>query len=196
MDQAATSSITPLHLPRHFQGSADGGPWVREFLRHELQRYFEHRGLSAWIGSDVMIVQREVALHADVAVTIGADPRARRVWVSETEGRSIDVAFRIVSGRSRLGALTSAARHVELGAAEGFAFHPAEATLWGFHRPHHLIDAMPLGRGGALRSRALGADILPLHGRVRLMQAGAELAVTLERLERAVQRAAPQGASA
>lgn len=136
-----------------------------------------------------MIVQGDVALHADVAVTLGADPRARRVWVTEVEGRSIDVAFRIATGRTRLGALTSAARHVELGAAEAFVFHPHEAALWGFHRPRHLIDAMPVGHEGALRSRVLGAELIPKPGRVRLQRAGSELAVTIERLERAVARA-------
>ena len=169
----------------------------RQFLRHELQRFFDHRGLTAWIGCDVMVVQGDVALHADVALTLATDPRPRRIWNSASEGRSIDVAFRLVSGRSRLGALTSAARHLELGAAEAFAFHPQEASLWGFHRTHHLIDAMTAGRGGVLHSRVLGAELLPLPGRVRMMQSGAELAVTLERLERALSRVTkPQVATA
>jgi len=161
----------------------------RRVLRHELQRFFDHRDLSVWIGCDVMIVQGDVALHADVAVALGADPKNRRVWVSEVEGRSIDVAFRIVSGRSRLGALTSAARHVELGAAEAYAFHPHEAALWGFHRPHQLIDAVPVGRAGSLRSRVLGAELVPMTGRIRLQRSGDQLAAAIERLERAVDRA-------
>lgn len=160
----------------------------RRALRHELQRFFDHRGLTAWIGSDVMIVQGDVALHADVAVTIGADPRVRRVWITESEGRSIDVAFRLVNGQSRLAALTSAARHVELGAVEGFAFHPREALLWGFHRPHLLVDAMPSGARG-LRSRALGAELVPTTDRLRIVQAGLDLSTSVERLSRAIDRA-------
>lgn len=162
----------------------------RRVLRHELQRFFDHRGLTAWIGCDVMVVQKDVALHADVAVALGAEPRVRRAWVSEFEGRSIDVAFRLVSGRSRLAALTSAARHVELGAAEGYAFHPHEPALWGYHRHGHVIDAMPVGRGGSLRSRVLGAELIPLPGRVRMQQIATDLAASILRLERAIERVA------
>lgn len=162
----------------------------RRVLRHELQRFFDHRGITAWIGCDVMVVQKDVALHADVAVTLGADPRVRRAWVSEFEGRSIDVAFRLISGRSRLAALTSAARHVELGAAEGFAFHPHEPALWGYHRHKQIIDAMPVGRAGSLRSRVLGAELIPLPGRVRIQQLASDLGASIQRLERAIERVA------
>jgi hypothetical protein len=198
MELQAQSSVahSPFTAPsagRALHGSAEGGTWVREFLRLELARFFEHRGVSAWIGTDVMIVQGDVALHADVAITLGADPRPRRAWVRDVEGRSIDVAFRIVSGRSRLGAITSAARHVELGAKEAFAFHPHEATLWGFHRARHLVDAIPRSASGGLRSHALDADLQPLPGRVRVLTAGAQLSVSVERLERAVERAIVAG---
>lgn len=176
----------PLWYARHV--AAD----PRRVLRHELQRFFEHRDVTAWIGCDVMIVQGDVALHADVAVAIGADPRTRRAWVSAVEGRSIDAVFRFVSGGARLPALTSAARHVELGAREAFVFHPRDAALWGFRGDAHgaaqVVDAIPVGAGGALRSRALGAELVPAPGRLRLVRATDELAAVIERLERALDR--------
>ncbi|MBI2393432.1 MAG: hypothetical protein HYV09_27865 [Deltaproteobacteria bacterium] len=172
----------PLWYARHVADDP------RRVLRHELQRFFDHRDVTAWIGCDVMIVHGDVALHADVAVAIGADPRTRRAWVSAVEGRSIDAVFRFVSGGARLPALTSAARHVELGAREAFVFHPRDAALWGFRGEGRGVDAIPVGAGGALRSRALGAELLPLPGRLRLVRAADELTAVIERLERALDR--------
>lgn len=157
-------------------------------LQHELRRWLADRQREAFVGSDIKVITRTCELRADVAVALDANPRPRARWIDAVEGRALDVVFLFVTGE-RLSALTTAARHVERGAAEAFVFDARANSAWGFRRDDRRVDAIPLTTMGALRSRVLGADVVARAGRLRLAPvATRELYDVLDRIDRALDR--------
>ncbi len=162
---------------------------MRRALCEELRRWFHGREIEAWIGCDVPVVYDRFTLLAPIAVTLHADPRTRRAWVTAIEGRAVDLVLSIVTRGERLAPLTSAARHVQLGAAESFVFDRHDGALWGFRRDGARIDAIPTTRRGGLRSRVLGAELVNRSGDLALAHEArvGELLDVVDRLDRVLE---------
>lgn len=157
-------------------------------LRDSLRRWFHPRGVPAFVGCEIPVVHSDgVTLPADVVVTLQADLRPRRAWVSAIEGRAPDVVFLLVAG-DRVRALDRAAAHVERGVSEAFVFDRSCTALWGFRRLEGLATPVAPSHEG-LRSRALDLHLVPRSDGLRVVHRVASIGDLLDvvhRVERAL----------
>jgi DNA-directed RNA polymerase subunit L len=164
---------------------------VPRALRHALRKSFADRGLQAFIGIDVPIVYDEThALTSDLAVVLHADERPRRAWIAAIERRTPDLIVQVVAGADRVQALDRAARHVALGAQEAFVFDRIHGAIAGFRSAGGRTEPVPRDARGAVRSRAIDAELVPRGDRIDLVRFASdrELLGVLDRLDRALDR--------
>ncbi len=176
--EALPSDFTLDFLPppegdRHFNPKAAA--------KDTLNRHFQRVGRRVYVSGELPIYYPgERVFAADLIAVLDVEVRERDRWVTELEGKGLDLALEIhVHGDRRKDMKTNVERYARLGIQEYFVWDRARGGLHGHRLPPRSAreprESSPrayepmIGQHGRLSSAVLGMDLALIEGKLRFL---------------------------